>query len=214
MLFAISGDPVELGLAASLARPGGNFTGLTFLSLAVAGKRIELFKQAVPQIRRLAVLSNTDHPGERSERRATEEAARALGLAVSYIPFTGAGQLDGGLSAVRDARADAMVAFPEGATMVARAKIAQFAIAERLPSMFGWSEYADAGGLMSYGANQRNAYVRLAAYADKLLRGARTAELPIEQPTQFELVVNMRTAAALGITLPQTTLLLANCRIE
>ena len=98
--------------------------------------------------------------------------------------------------------------------MVARAKIARFAIAERLPSMFGWSEYADAGGLMSYGANQREAYVRLAAYADKLLRGARTAELPIEQPTRFELVVNMRTAAALGLTLPPAMLLLASRRIE
>jgi putative ABC transport system substrate-binding protein len=180
----------------------------------IAGKRIEILKQAVPQLRRLAVLSNTDHPGESSERRATEEAARTLGLASSYIPFTGGGQLDGGLSAVRDAKAHAMVVFPEGATMVARAKIAQFAIAERLPSMFGWSEYADAGGLMSYGANQREAYVRLAAFADKLLRGARPAELPIEQPTEFELVVNMRTAAALGITFPPATLLLANRRIE
>jgi putative ABC transport system substrate-binding protein len=214
VLFAISGDPVELGLAESLGRPGGNFTGLTFLSLEIAGKRVELLKQAVPQLRRLAVLSNTDHPGERSERRATEEAARALGLSVSYIPFTGGTQLDAGLSAVRDARADAMVVFPEGATMVARAKIAQFAIAERLPSMFGWSEYADAGGLMSYGANQREAYVRLAGFADKLLRGARIAELPIEQPTQFELVVNLRTAAALGITLPSPVLLLANRRIQ
>ncbi|MBI3108209.1 MAG: ABC transporter substrate-binding protein [Candidatus Rokubacteria bacterium] len=214
VLFAISGDPVELGLAASLGRPGGNVTGLTFLSLEIAGKRVDLLKQAVPRLRRLAVLSNTDHPGGRSERRATEEVARALGLAVSYIPFAGGGQLDGGLSAVRDARSDGMVVFPEGATMVARAKIAQFAIAERLPSMFGWSEYADAGGLMSYGANQREAYVRLAAYADKLLRGARTPELPIEQPTRFELVVNMRTAAALGLTLPPATLLLANRRIE
>jgi putative ABC transport system substrate-binding protein len=213
VLFAISGDPVALGLAASLARPGGNFTGLTFLSLEIAAKRVELLKQAVPQMRRLAVLSNTDHPGEHSERRATEEAARALGLAVSYIPFRGAGELDTGLAAVRGAGADAMLVFPEGATMVARAKIAQFAIAERLPSMFGWSEYADAGGLMSYGANQRQAYVRLAAYADKLLRGARTAELPIEQASHFELVVNMKTAAALGITLPPATLLLANRRI-
>jgi len=213
-LFAISGDPVELGLAASLARPGANFTGVTFLSLEIAAKRVELLKQAVPHIRRLAVLSNTDHPGENSERRATEEAARALELTTSYIPFTGSAQLDGGLSAVRDARADAMVVFPEGATMVARAKIARFAIAQRLPSMFGWSEYADAGGLMSYGANQRQAYVRLAVFADKLLRGAKTAELPIEQPTQFELVVNMRTAAALGITLPSATLLIANRRIE
>jgi len=214
VLFAISGDPVELGLAESLGRPGGNFTGLTFLSLEIAAKRVDLLKQALPQLRRLAVLSNTDHPGERSERRATEEAARTLGLVVSYIPFTGGGELDKGLSAVRDAKADAMVVFPEGVTMVARAKIAQFAIAERLPSMFGWSEFADSGGLMSYGANQRETYVRLAAFADKLLRGARTAELPIEQPTQFELVVNLRTAAALGVTLPSPTLLLANRQIE
>ena len=210
VLFAISGDPVELGLAASLARPGGNFTGLTFLSLEIAAKRVELLKQAVPQIHRLAVLSNTDHPGERSERRATEEAAGTLGITVRYIPFTGASQLDGGLSAVRDARADAMVVFPEGATMVARAKIAQFAIAERLPSMFGWSEYCHVGGLMSYGANQREAYVRLATYADKLIRGASPAELPIEQPAKFELVLNLRTGKAIGVTIPQSVLVRAD----
>jgi putative tryptophan/tyrosine transport system substrate-binding protein len=214
VLFAISGDPVELGLAASLARPNGNFTGLTFLSLEIAGKRVEILKQAVPRLRRLAVLSNADHPGESSERRATEAAAQALGLVVSYIPFTGGSQLDAGLSAVHTAKADAIVVFPEGATMVSRVKIAQFAVAERLPSMFGWSEYADAGGLMSYGANQREAYVRLAGYADKVLRGARPAELPIEQPTQFELVLNMKTASALGITFPSATLLLASRRIE
>jgi len=214
VLFAISGDPVELGLAVSLRRPGGNFTGLTFLSLTIAGKRVELLKQAVPRLRRLAVLSNTDHPGERSERHATEEAARALGLTVSYAPFTGATALDAGLSAVRAAQADGMVVFPEGATIVARAKIAEFTIAERLPSMFGWSEYADAGGLMSYGANQRQAHVRLAAYADKLLRGAKTAELPIEQPTQFELVINLKTAKALGLTVPQSLLLRADQVIE
>jgi putative ABC transport system substrate-binding protein len=213
VLFAISGDPVEIGLAQSLARPGGNFSGLTFLSLAIAGKRVELLKQAVPGMRTLAVLSNTDHPGERSERRATEEAARALGVEAAYVPFAGAAQLDQGLAGVRAAKAGAMVVFPEGATMVARAQIAQFAAAERLPSMFGWSEYADAGGLMSYGANQREAHVRLAAFADKLLRGANIAELPIEQPTQFELVLNLRTAAALGIELPAPLLLLASRQV-
>jgi putative ABC transport system substrate-binding protein len=115
-------------LAASLARPGGDFTGLTFLSLEVAGKRVELLKQAVSPMRTLAVLSNTDHPGEQAERRATEEAARAQGLAVNYIPFRGAAQLEVGLSAVREANAHAMVVFPEVVTMVARAKIAQFTI--------------------------------------------------------------------------------------
>jgi putative ABC transport system substrate-binding protein len=214
VLFAISGDPVQLGLAASLARPGGNFTGLTFLSLEIAGKRVDLLKQAVPKLGRLAILSNTDHPGEASERRATEQAAAALGIAVSYIPFSGAAELDQGLAAVRSAKVDGMVVFPEGATMVARSRIARFAIAERLPSMFGWSEYADAGGLMSYGANQRDAYVRLAAFADKLLRGAKTSDLPIEQPTEFELVLNLRTAAALGVTLPPAMLLAARRQIQ
>ena len=214
VLFAISGDPVEMGLVASLARPGGNFTGLTFLSLEVAGKRVELLKKAVPPMRTLAVLSNVDHPGERAERRATEEAARALGLAVNYVPFTGAAQLEGGLSAVHEAKANAMVVFPEGVTMVARAKIAQFAIDQRVPTMFGWSEYADAGGLMSYGANQRDAYVRLAAYADRLLRGAKPAELPIEQPTRFELVINSKTAKTIGLTIPPSLLLRADRIID
>ena len=214
VLFAISGDPVELGLAESLRRPGRNFTGLTYLSLAIAGKRVELLKEAVPRLKRLAILSNTDHPGERSERQATEDAARALGVAVSYVPFTGAAALDAGLSAVRAAQADGMVVFPEGATMVARAKIAAFAVAERLPSMFGWSEYADVGGLMSYGANQRQTHVRLAAFADKLLRGANPTDLPIEQPTKFELVLNLKTAKALGLTIPPALLQRADQVIE
>ena len=192
VVFAISGDPVELGLAKSLARPGGNFTGFTFLSLTLAGKRVELLRQAVPQL----------------------GAWRCCRTPISYVPFTGAAQLDDALASVREAKADGMIVFPEGATMIARHKIAQFAIRERLPAMFGWSEYADAGGLMSYGANQREAYVRLASFADKLLRGASTAELPIEQPTEFELVVNLKTAAALGITLPAPVLLLANRQVR
>lgn len=214
VLFAISGDPVELGIASSLARPGGNFTGITFMSLEVAGKRVELLKRAVPGLQTLAALSNVDHPGEASERRATEAAAVALGLRLAYAPFSGAGELDNGLAVVRAARADGMVVFPDGATMVNRAKIAQFAIAERLPSMFGWSEFADAGGLMSYGANQRETYLRLAGYADRLLRGARPAELPIEQATRFELVLNPRTARALGLSFPQSVMVSVDRLVE
>jgi putative ABC transport system substrate-binding protein len=214
VLFAISGDPVELGIASSVARPGRNFTGMTFLSLEIAGKRVELLKQAVPKLRTLAVVSNTDHPGEGSERRATEAAAQALGLALAYVPFVGVAGLDAALAAVREAHADAMIVFPEGATMVSRAKLATFAVAQRLPSMFGWSEYCDAGGLMSYGANQRETYVRLAAYADRLLRGARPGDLPIEQPTRFELVVNAATARQLGLSLPSSITAIATRIIE
>jgi putative tryptophan/tyrosine transport system substrate-binding protein len=209
VLFAISGDPVELGLVKSLARPGGNFTGSTFLSLDLAGKRVELLKEIIPRLRKLAVLSNTDHPGERSEWRATQQASQALGIDPVYVPFVGARELDNALAAVANARADAMLVFPEGVTMVNRVKLAQFSVAQQLPSMFGWSEYCEAGGLLSYGAGQRATYFRLAAYADRILRGENPADLPVEQPTKFELSVNLKTAKALGIEVPATTLLRA-----
>jgi putative tryptophan/tyrosine transport system substrate-binding protein len=214
VLFAISGDPVELGIVKSLARPGGNFTGSTFLSLDLAGKRVELIKDLLPQLRTLAVLSNTDHPGERSEWRTTLEAAQALGINPVYVPFVGARELNNALATVGNARADAMLVFPEGVTMVHRSGIAQFALAQRLPSMFGWSEYCTAGGLLSYGANQRATYFRLAAYADRVLRGERPADLPVEQPTKFELVINLKTAKALGLAVPPTLLARADQVIE
>ena len=219
ILFVISGDPVEAGLTKSLSRPDGNLTGSTFLSLDVAGKRVELLKQAVPRLRSLAVLSNTDHPGERSELHATETAAQALGVSLIYVafsqsPFGASPELDKALATVRRAQPDAMVVFPEGATMANRVSIAKFAIAQRLPSMFGWSEYADVGGFMSYGASQRDAHMRLASYADKILKGAKPADLPVEQPTKFELVINLKTATALGLTIPPSVLLRADKVID
>ena len=206
VLFAISGDPVELGLVKSLARPEGNFTGSTFLSLDLAGKRVELLKDVFPELRKFAVLSNTDHPGERSELRATREAAQRIGIEPAYVPFVGVRELDRALTAVADAHPDAMLVFPEGATMVHRTKIAEFAVNHKLPSMFGWSEYCEAGGLLSYGANQRTTYFRLATYADRILRGEDPANLPVEQPTSFELAVNRKTAAALGVQIPTSIL--------
>jgi len=219
ILIAVSGDPVEGGWAKTLARPGGNFTGATFLSLEVAGKRVDLLKQAVPRLKTLVALSNTDHPGEQSERRATEAATQALGIALVYVPFSqspfgSSPELDKALEAARRAQPDAMIVFPEGSTFGNRARLAQFAIAHRLPTMFGWSEYTDAGGLMSYGANQRDTYLRLAAVADKILKGARPADLPFEQPTKFELVVNTKTAQALGLKIPEPLLLRADRLVE
>jgi putative ABC transport system substrate-binding protein len=214
VLFAISGDPVELGLVKSLARPGGNFTGSTFLSLDLAGKRVDLLKDIFPQLRTLAVLSNTDHPGERSEWRTSQQAAQALGIDPVYVPFFGARELEHALTMAGNARADALLVFPEGVTMVHRTRIAQFAVEQRLPSMFGWSEYCDAGGLLSYGANQRATYFRLAIYADRVLRGENPADLPVEQPTKFELVVNLKTAKALRIDVATSILLRADKLIE
>lgn len=214
VLFAISGDPIEAGLANTLSRPGKNFTGLTFLSLEVAAKRVQLLKEALPKLRSVAVLSNVDHPGEASERGATEAAARAVGLTVVYAPFRSVAELDQGFRAVREAKADAMVVFPEGATISNRTRIAEFSVAQRLPSMYGWSEYVDAGGLMSYGANVRDAYVHLAGYADRMLRGAKPAELPIVQPSQFELVINAKTAKLLDVRIASAVMLRAARVIE
>jgi putative ABC transport system substrate-binding protein len=214
VLFAISGDAIAAGLATSLATPGRNFTGITFLSLEVAAKRIELLREAAPRIRSIAVLSNVDHPGEPDERRVTEAAAQTLGLGLTYVGFKTAAELDDGLRGVRNAGADSMVVFPEGVTIANRAKIAEFAVTQRLPSMFGWSEYVDAGGLMSYGANVREAYVQLGRYADRLLHGAKTNDLPIVQPTRFELVVNMTTAKRLNLVVPPAIAMRAARLIE
>src|SRR5262245_2343763 len=155
VLFALSGDPIALGVVKSLAQPGTNFTGATFLSLELAGKRVELLKDVHPGLRKLVVLSNRDHPGEQSEWQATQQVATGLGIEPIYVPFFGINELDDALMMAASKRADGIIVFPEPVTLVLRAKLAQFAVTNRLPSMFGWSEYCEAGGLLSYGANQR-----------------------------------------------------------
>ncbi|MDA9406320.1 ABC transporter substrate-binding protein [Bradyrhizobium sp. CCBAU 45384] len=213
VLFAQSGDPVALGIVKSLAQPGTNFTGTTFLSLALAGKRVELLKDIFPKLRRLAVLSNRDHPGEPSEWKATQQAASALGIDALYIPFSGQGEFEAALKSVAETPADALLVFPEPVTMVNRATIARFAAKQRLPSMFGWSEYCEAGGLLSYGANQRATYFLLAKYADRILRGERPADLPVVQPEKFELVVNLKTARLFGEDLDLSSILFRASRV-
>ena len=168
----------------------------------------------MPQLRTLAVLSNTTHPGEQLEYEATKRAAGALSLRLVYAPFTSGADIDAALEHVRGSRPNAMLAFPGGATRVHKAKIAEFARADGLPSMFGSREHCEVGGLASYGANQWATYVRLAAYADRLLRGAKPGDLPIEQPTKFELVVNLKTAKALALDIPPSLLARADEAIE
>jgi putative tryptophan/tyrosine transport system substrate-binding protein len=199
VLFALSGDPVELGVVKSMAQPGGNFTGSSFLSLELAGKRVELLKDIFPTLRTLAVISNTNHPGEQSEWRTTRQVAQAFGMDPVYVPFFGTREIDKAIEAAGNAHADAMLVFPDAVTMVHRARLAEFAVARKLPSMFGWSEYCEAGGLLSYGANQRATYVWLATYADRILRGEKPADLPVERPTKLELTVNLKTARTLGV---------------
>jgi len=159
-------------------------------------------------------LSNKNHAGEQSEHNATKEASAALSIRLAYVPFGSGQEVDSALESVRASRADAMLVFPDGITMVHRAKVAELARTHRLPSMFGWREYCEAGGLVSYVANQRTTYTRLAAYADRLLKGEKPADIPIEQPTRFELVVNLKTAKTLGLSIPATLLARADEVIE
>lgn len=210
VLFAINGDPVEAGLVASLARPGVSITGITALTLALAGKRLELLREARPGLSRVAVIANAGHPGLQSELHETRSAAARLGVAMLFVPVASAQDFDAAFSTIAGDGASALLAFPDTLINAQARNIANFAARRRIPSISGWAEFAQAGNLLSYGPNLRDYYRHLAGYANKLLRGAHPIDLPVEQPTRFELVVNLRAAKALGITLPRSLLLRAD----
>ncbi len=214
MVFGFSGDPVQAGLVGGLARPGGNMTGVTFLATELVGKRLALLKEAAPAISRVAVMGASGHPGERSEWRAWEDTGRALGVSLQLFELKNAADLDAALTAVANGNMDAIHAFPDGVTAASRVRIAEFALSHHLPSVFGWKAYVEAGGLMSYGPNLENSWRQIAGFVSKILKGSRPADLPVEQPTRFELIVNLKTARALGLTMPPILLAGADEVIE
>lgn len=210
VVFAFSGDPVVGGFVDSFARPGRNFTGLSFLSLDLVGKRIEIMKEALPTTRRIAVVANQAHPGEPAELRASNQAAEKLGLAVEYFPLRAAPDLDGALQRVAASTCDSVVVFPDAGMMRRAADVAAFSRQRRIPAVSGWAVFARSGNLLSYGANLESGFARLAYYVDRIAKGARPEELPVELPTKVELVVNTGTAKALSMTIPQSLLLRAD----
>jgi len=214
VVFAYSGDPVDAGFVQSFARPGGTMTGMTFLSLELVGKRIQQMKELLPALNRVAVLANPQHAGEKRERDASQQAATRLGLEVIYLPVTTSAEIEPALLAARKARCDAVDVYPDALMASEAGRIAAIAEREKLPSISGWSLFPESGLLMSYGPNQRESFRRIAAYVDKILRGARPADLPVELPTSIEFVVNQKVARALGIKVPQSMLLRADRVIE
>jgi putative tryptophan/tyrosine transport system substrate-binding protein len=207
IVFGMNGDPVEGGFVASLARPGGNMTGLTFLAFELVGKRLELLKEVVPKVSRVAVLANPAHPGEQRELRETQNTAQSLGATLQYLQVKASTDFDGAFEAVSKQHANALLVFPDAVTIAHRVRIAEFAAKSRLPSMFGWKEYVEAGGLMSYGPNIQDLYrQRIPIYVDKILKGTKPADLPVELPLRFELVVNLKTAKQIGLTIPPNVL--------
>lgn len=214
VVFGYSGDPVAAKVVASLARPGANFTGISFLSLDLVGKRMGLLKEMLPGLKRVAIIANPGHPGEPDELRASQAAAKSLGLVVDYHQTRTEAELDSAFAALLKAHDEAIDVFPDAFTLRYSEKIAAFALKNRVPAISGWARFAEAGNLMSYGPNLRDVYRRLALYVDKIVKGARPAELPVELPTSVELVVNLKTASSLGVAIPQTVLLQASRVIE
>jgi putative tryptophan/tyrosine transport system substrate-binding protein len=212
-IVTISADPVANGLAASLARPGGNITGVSLVGPEADGKALELLKETVPKLKRIAFAWDPANSSITVRLRAAEAAARKLGLRIEPVEVRVPSELENGLQLALGKRADALFV-PTAMASAYRERIVNFAARNRWPVMYADSESADAGGLMAYGANVAELFRRAAIYTDKILKGAKPADLPIEQPTKFELVINMKTAKALGVTIPQSVLIRAERVIE
>jgi putative tryptophan/tyrosine transport system substrate-binding protein len=208
------GDPVQNDLVASLARPGGNITGLASLQHELTGKRLELLKAVLPTVSRVAVLSNPANPAHAVGVREANAAARALGVQLHLVEARGPEDFAGAFSDMTKARAGALLVFGDALTFEHRRRLAELGVRSRLPTMHNIRPYVEAGGLMAYGPTSRDLRQRAAVFVDKILKGAKPADLPVEQPTKFELVINLNTAKALGLTIPQSMLGRADQVIE
>jgi putative tryptophan/tyrosine transport system substrate-binding protein len=213
IVFPMAGDPVGAGLVASLARPGGNVTGLSLQRADLAGKRIELLREVAPGLRRLGVLVNVGNRGSVLELGEVQTAARTLGLELASFELRGAEDISPAFEAMKG-RIDALYVTSEPMVHVTRARINTLALGARLPTVYAYREFVEAGSLMSYGPNFADLHRRAAEIVDKILRGAKPADIPVEQPTKFDLVVNLTTAKALGLTVPPTLLARADEVIE
>ena len=205
-IVTVSGDPVREGFVASLARPGGNITGLANLTPELAGKRLELLKEVVPQVSRVAVLWDPDNPGSGLRMRETETAANSLGIKLQSVEVRGSSDFERAFSVMKQERAGALVLVRGRLINDQLPRIVEFAMKNRLPTMYDERGFTEAGGLMSYGTVLADLDRRAATYVDKILKGAKPADLPVEQPTKFEFVINLKTAKQIGLTIPPVAL--------
>jgi ABC-type uncharacterized transport system substrate-binding protein len=214
IVMALAGDPIAAGLAASLARPGGNITGLSLATPELAGKRVELLREALPSLTRITVLGDLLHAPRPVEVRHVENAARTLGVTVALVEFTRAEDLDRALREVAHMRPEGLLVVNSALTATHRSRIIDSALKARIPVVSSTAEWAVAGALIIYAPSVIESCRRAAAYVDKILKGAKAGDLPIEQPTKFELVINLKTAKALGLTIPPSLLARADQVIE
>jgi putative ABC transport system substrate-binding protein len=206
IVMGFDNDPVGNGFVASLSRPGGNITGLSTLHSEVSGKRLELLKEIVPRLARVAVLGTSTVPGNAQALKETELAAGALAIKLQYLDVPNQTDIESAFRAATKGRADAALALASRILFSHRIQVADLAAKNRLPAIYPESEQVEAGGLMCYGVSISDLYRRAATYVDKILKGAKPADLPVEQPTKFELVINLKTAKQIGLTIPPTVL--------
>ena len=206
VVFVTFADPVRAGLVASLSRPGGNMTGLTTITGELAGKRLELLREVIPRIKRVALIWNPGNRDTEEQVNETRTAARRLGIEVEIHRAATPKELDTVFATIARTQAGALFVIPDTMFNRERKRIAELAAKSRLPVIYHWRAYTDVGGLMSYGSNLNDLHRRAAIFVDKILKGARPADLPVEQPTKFELVINVKAARALGLTFPQSLL--------
>jgi putative tryptophan/tyrosine transport system substrate-binding protein len=210
----VTGDAVQAGVVSSLERPGGNVTGVTVFSSELAAKRLELLKQTVPKLTRVAVLWNSANHATALQVKEAERASQALGLTVHPVEVRGPEELERAFQLVANGRSGAVLVVSDAGFIVRRVQIAELSAKARLPSMYAFKEHVHAGGLMSNGQDLADMYHRAASYVDRIINGAGPADLPVEQATKFELVINLKTAKALGLTIPPSLLLRAEQIIE
>ena len=214
IVMASGGDPVASGVAASLSQPGGNLTGMTSINRELAGKRLELLRNVAPRASRIAILWDERNEGNRLGVNDTETVAKTLGLTIHSVPMRSPEALEAAFATVARGRADALIIFTISSLFPYRRRVAELAVKHRLPTVVGVREYVEAGCLASYGTDYPDLFRRAATFVDKILKGAKPADLPVEQATTFELAINMKTAKALGLTIPPSLLLRADQVIE
>jgi putative ABC transport system substrate-binding protein len=214
IVMVVAGDPVGTGLVRSLDRPGGNVTGLSNLAEGLSAKWLELLKEAAPSLTRVAVLRVPSTSAHAAMSKEIQVAAQRLGATLQFLEVRDLGEIQRALDALPDGRSDALIVLPHPVTFAHRRRIVDIAAKNKLPGMYPWAEFAEAGGLMAYAASRPDMFRRSAMYVDKILKGAKPADLPVEQPTKFELVINLKTAKALGLTIPQSVLARADQVIE
>jgi len=210
----VAADPVGTGLVANLARPGGNVTGMSILAPELGGKRLAILKEALGTVSRVAVLWNAAYPGKAAELKDTEATAAALKVTLQAVEIRGASDFRRAFETLGRYRPDALVAFSDPLTMANRQQIVDYTTRQRLPMISELRQFAAAGALMSYGANLADLFRRAAGHVDKILKGVKPGDLPVEQPTKFELVINLKTAKALGLAIPPSVLARADQVIE